>query len=176
MKTISVPWFMPMIAVTAMSFLVYFISQQVLRQSANDPQIQIAEDIVAALSSGKQAADFNISDKINIAKSLAPYSIIYDVNGKPLASTGELNGEIPKLPQGVFESAKSMGENRISWQPQQDVRSALVIVPYPGGYVAAGRSLREVEIRESNMLKLTGVFWGIAMVVMAILFLFRKKK
>ncbi len=47
-------------------------------------------------------------------------------------------------------SASRVGEDRITWQPEPGIRSAVVVVHYTGatpGYVMAGRSLREVEWR-----------------------------
>ena len=47
-NTINVPWYFPTLAITAICLLIHVVSQQILRQSANDPQIQMAEDISAA--------------------------------------------------------------------------------------------------------------------------------
>lgn len=61
------------------------------------------------------------------------------------------------MPQGVLDSAQQHGQNRVTWQPEPRVRSAAVTVPFGGaqpGYVLAGRSLREVEQREDNLLLL----------------------
>ena len=56
----------------------------------------------------------------------------------------------PSLPDGVLQMTKALGENRLTWQPQVGVRIAAVIVASDKGFVLAGRSLREVEIRESS--------------------------
>ncbi len=164
-NTINVPWYFPILAITAICLLIHVISQQTIRQSANDPQIQIAEDISAALNKGKQPSDINSQDKIDIGQSLAAYVMVYDAQGKPMASTGLLDGNIPNLPTGVFEAAKNNGRNMISWKPKNHLRVALVVVPYNNGYVAAGRSLREVEIRLVNLNKILVVFWVVAMLV-----------
>jgi hypothetical protein len=40
----------------------------------------------------------------------------------------------------------------ITWQPEPGVRSAVVMVAYAHGYVLAGRSLEQVELRESSLV------------------------
>jgi len=175
-STINVPWYFPILAITAICLLIHVVSQQIIRQSANDPQIQMAEDIATTLNKGKQPSDFNSQDKIDIAQSLAPYIMIYDVQGKPLASSGQIDGNIPNLPTGVFDAAKNNGRNMISWKPKANVRAALVVVPYHSGFVAAGRSLREVEIREGNLNKIIAVFWVVAMLVIGGILLLNRNR
>jgi hypothetical protein len=142
----------------ALCGLVYLIGQQVLRQSANDPQIQMAEDAATALSNGISAQTLLPSGNVNMVRSLAPFLIIFDDSGKVVASNVFLNGSTPQLPAGVLDDVRKNGEDRFTWQPESDVRIAAVVAPVPGtsaGFVLAGRSLREVEIREDNIEKLT---------------------
>lgn len=139
---------------------IYTVGQQVLRQSANDPQIQLAEDIAQLLSGSTKPSDLASNTKVDIAASLAPFLVITDAKGEVLITSGQLNGKDPAIPLGVFDSTKKMGQDRITWQPRKDVRIALVVVPYKDGYVAVGRSLREVEKREDGILKMVGAAWG----------------
>jgi len=153
---------------TILTGLVYATVQQSLRQSANDPQIQIAEDIATQLDNGRDASSLDSQNKTDIAKGLGPYIIIYDDQGKPLASTALLDGQIPVVPFGVLQNAKVHGENRVTWQPQAQVRSAIVAVPFTGkqsGYVVAGRSLRETEIREHFVFKAALLSWLLLLAV-----------
>lgn len=146
--------------------IAYFMARQILRQGADDPQIQIAEDSAAILSRGEEP-DFirsNVYGQVDLAKSLAPFLITYDRAGKPLSSTGILDGKTPTPPAGVFASAKKHGENRLTWQPKKGVRIAMVLVYYGGareGYVLSGRSLLEVEKREGIIEKIA-VFGALA--------------
>ncbi|MBN9387250.1 MAG: hypothetical protein J0I20_04290 [Chloroflexi bacterium] len=97
-----------------------------------------------------------------MATSLAPYLIIYDNSGKPLAASVELGGAIPEVPAGVFSDLGAQDQKRFTWQPENGVRSAAVLTRYSGktsGYVLAGRSLREVEKRENSLLGLVGLVW-----------------
>jgi hypothetical protein len=93
---------------------------------------------------------------------------MYDQAGKPVAGSGELNGKLPTLPEGVFKYAKNKGEDRITWQPEKGIRSAIVVVSYnspnaQGGFVMAGRSLREVEKREHQLTVRVALLWIISL-------------
>lgn len=175
---------------TILSGMIYATVQQDLRQSANDPQIQAAEDVAASIDKGSDPSSFDVAqnDRVDIAKSLSPYAFIYDTQGKVLAATGELNGEVPSIPlpalqasteqnENFFQRLRRDGgedrENRLTWQPELGVRSAIVVVPFAangGGYVVAGRSLREVEFREDHTLKIVVLGWFLMMSIWTLFF------
>jgi len=160
-QTILKYWLLSAIIICGICFIIYAVVQQDMRQGANDPQIQMAEDAAAQLASGQQAQTVVPAQKVDIATSLAPYLIIFDDTGKPIASSAQLNGQTPTIPSGVFDYVRQMGEDRITWQPQPGVRSAIVVTQFKGahsGFVVAGRSLREVEIRENDALYTTLIF------------------
>jgi hypothetical protein len=155
LKRIAKCWLLIAIIVTGLSGLIYAAIQQDIRQSANDPQIQMAEDAATKLTDGAQVQTVVPSEKVDIAKSLAPYLIVFDATGKPIASSALLDVQIPIIPPGVFNDVRQNGEDRFTWQPQLGVRSAVVVTQFQGshpGFVLAGRSLREVEIREDHIL------------------------
>jgi hypothetical protein len=149
-------WLLLALVICGMSLLMYTTSQQVLRQGANDPQIQIAEDNAAQLAQGAQATTLVGSQTVDMGSSLATWVMVFDDNGQVLSSTARLNGQIPTMPGGFLQQARSSGEYRVTWQPQEGVRSALVVTRFQGtaesGFVVVGRSLREAEIRENNVL------------------------
>ena len=178
-KAILQHWLLVAIIVTGLIGLLYAAVQQNLRQSANDPQIQMAEDTAAKLAEGQSVQNVVPSEKVDIAKSLAPYLIIFDANGNPIASSAQLDGQTPTLPSGVFDSVRQNGEDRITWQPQAGVRSAVVVTQFKGstsGFVLAGRSLREVEKREDGLMQILVAGWVVMMLVtfVATAILFRK--
>lgn len=162
-KNILRAWLPFIVTITAFCLLVYASVQQAYRQSADDPQIQMANDAVNALVQGQSAASLIPATKVLIADSLAPFLIIYDSAGKELASSAALDGQTPVLPDGVLDSARQLGEDKISWQPRNGVRIATVIVSYPGGFVLAGRNMREVERREAQVSAFAGMTWVLAM-------------
>jgi hypothetical protein len=149
-------------AVTALAGLIYVVVQQNYRQSANDPQIQLAEDSAARLGAGAQPQAVVGADTVDLVRSLSPFLIVYDDKGNPVASSAQLNGQTPSLPAGVFSSVRESGEDRLTWQPQEGVREAAVIVQFGGsqpGFVLGGRSLTEVEKRVDQLTWMVGVGW-----------------
>ena len=153
-------------ATTLVCGLIYLSAQQVLRHLANDPQVQIAQNTAAALSRGESPVVFKellpASSKTDMAASLAPFVIAVDENLKPVSSTVELAGKTPIPPDGVFEYAKTHGENRLTWQPRPGLRNATIVVHHDGprpGFVLAGRSLRETETRVDKIGQLMLAGW-----------------
>jgi len=158
---------------TILALALYAIPQQVLRQGANDPQIAMATDLAVYLN------QYGVTDGlsqgvltargggiVDMAKSLSPFLIVYDDEGRALGSTGQLDGQTPAPPQGVFDYVRAHGEERVSWQPilgtGRGVRIAAVVERVSGnqpGFVLAGRSLREVEAREAQVEHMAGLAW-----------------
>ena len=171
-------WLILAVIVTGLSWLIYGVVQKDIRQGADDPQIQLAEDGAARLAGGQSIQEVVPIEKVDIAKSLAPYIIVFDSSGKPVASSALLDGQVPTIPAGVFDAVRQNGEDRISWQPRYGVRSAVVVTQFKGansGFVLAGRSLREVEKREDSMQQIVFVGWiGILLIsLLATVILFR---
>jgi hypothetical protein len=161
-------WLPLAVIVTCLSGLIYLTIQQNIRISANDPQIQIAEDISSQLAEGQNPQDFIPSTKTELSKSLATYIMLFDQNGKLTGSSVTLNGNNPVVPQGVFTSAKksATNETRFTWQPQRGVRSAVVLDYYKGpipGFVLIGRSIKEIEIRETQQEYIIFAGWAVTM-------------
>lgn len=154
-------WLPMALVITLLSGLISGTVRESIRQAADDPQIEMAEDIAAALNAGVRPQSVIPSGQINIAQSLAPYLIIYNQSGYPLISSGVLDNRIPVPPTAAFKTARANGKNRITWEPKPGVRSAAIIVPHrgnPPGYVLAGRSLREIDKRLHQIYQT--VFWG----------------
>jgi hypothetical protein len=161
-------------AVTLLSGMVYIAVQQELRISANDPQIQLAEDGARALAEQQPPDSIVPPGKVDIAQSLAPYLIVFDSQGSPVASNAVLHGVIPDIPKGVLDYTRTHGEDRVTFMPEAGVRSATVIVSVnggQGGFVLAGRSLREVEKRIDQLTQQVGAIWLAAMLVTLVLVL-----
>ena len=137
----------------------YNISQQVLRMSANDPQIQMAEDAAQRLNAGEDAERIVPDHKVDMAASLAPFVIIYDDSGRPVASSVSLDGVTRTPPRGVFDFVRVHGEERVTWQPRPGVRIASVVVRTEKGFVVAGRNMREVETRIDKVQSMAGLTW-----------------
>lgn len=151
-KTVSIikSWLPLAVAITLLSLMIYIVAQQVYRHSADDPQIQMAEDAAVALASGIPASSIVGDNSIDMASSLSPYLIVFDETGAPVASSITLDGKTPLPPAGVLDYTKAHKQDRITWQPRPGLRHAAIMVYFNGkqsGYVLAGRSMREVENR-----------------------------
>ena len=171
-KTIFKIWLPFAVSITACAMLVYASVQQSYRQNADDPQIQMANDTADALTDGQNLSVLIPDAKVSVAKSLAPFLIVYDNDRNELASSVTLDGKTPQLPDGVLEYTKRAGEDRVTWQPRDGVRIAAVIVPYEDGFVLAGRNMREVEAREDQLTQFTGVTWILTLIATFLVIVF----
>lgn len=168
-------WLPIAVAFAGLCVVVYATVQQNYRQTANDPQIQLAEDTAVALGQGVDPTAVVGTYKIDMAKSQSSFAIIYDANGKVLATNGALNGQTPALPSGVLNYTKVHSQDRITWQPQPSSRFALVIQSFSGknsGFIGVGRSLRDTEIREGRLwdMVLIALFGGLAAIYVVAFF------
>lgn len=148
---------------TLFSLVVYATGQFIIRSSANDPQIQMAEDTAAGLAAGMPSGAITPPPGRVIGESLSSFTVIYDAGGNPTAGSANYKGALPKPPKGVFDYAGSHGQNRVTWQLEKGLRFATVIVPYTAsgsnGYVMAARSLRESEARTREFGRITFFGW-----------------
>jgi hypothetical protein len=152
-----VSWLPFAAAMVVTAGLVYAAVQQSLRSGANDPQLQIAGDLAAQLSGGASAGPLLGTSKVDVATSLSPYAVVFDGAGRPVAATGVLDGAVPVPPPGVLRAAQGH-RTELTWEPRDGVRSAIVVLPFHGpqgtGTVMVGRSLTEVEKRETLLVEL----------------------
>ncbi len=163
------------LAVTTLIFgTIYGGVQQVYRQTANDPQVQIAEDAVAQIETGADPKALVPTQPVDLAKSLDTFITITDSSGKVVASSATLDGKPPVPPFGVLTASKS-GQNKITWQPKKGVRMAIVVQAAKGGstYVILGRSLRTTEERISQWTNMAAIGWLVSVALILSLALFK---
>jgi hypothetical protein len=154
-------FFLPLaVLATATCGLAYAETQQALRSGANDPQVQLAEDAGTRLDAGATPSSVvDTSYAVDLARSLAPFVIVFNAQGLILASNASLDGGQAAPPKGALESARPGSPNAVTWQPRDGLRFATVTVAWKGGTVLAGRSLRVVEEREANAELIAGAAW-----------------
>jgi sensor histidine kinase regulating citrate/malate metabolism len=167
-------WFIySAVVVTLLSGILYVSIQQSFRQNLNDPQIQIVEDIVHRLKQGSALQDQVPPQKVAIDTSLTWFVVLYDTEGNPIVGNGYIGDKLPVVPKGVFDMAKSWGENRRTLEPARGVRIASVIQPFvaqeANGYVLVGRNMREVESRIGEMGLKIFVAWVVVIGTLFIL-------
>ncbi len=152
----------PVTALTIVLVAIEVCVQQNYRMSANDPQIQMAQDAATGIADARQAiATQRVRyPRVDISKSLTPWLAVYDRHGALLAASATLDGAGPVPPSGVFQNAMTVPDDRLTWQPRVGVRAAIDVRPIAGGgFVVAGRSLREVEHREGDLLRILLGAW-----------------
>ena len=161
MKTVSILKNLIIAAmITVCCLLVYASVQQVYRTSANDPQIQMGRDVTNDLKHAR-SIDHYFSDTVDLSESLSPFIVLYDINGKPLRSSGLLHGQMLPIPGGVFKDI-DLDHKEITTMPERKVRLAMSITKtgvQPIAYVATGRSLNEIEFREASLLQTVFFVW-----------------
>jgi hypothetical protein len=138
--------------ITLLCGIVYITVQQSYRLSANDPQLQLAEDAANAINKGVDPKSLVSSTAaIDISQSLSPYLLIYDARGNVVAGSATLNSKPLKIPQGVIDYIQKNGKDAATWQPAPGVRQAMVGFSTTNkGYITvSGRSLRNTEERIS---------------------------
>jgi len=159
---------------TVLSFGLAVIPQQVLRLGANDPQVEITGNLKASLQQGADPSSLVAKEPVDIRESLSSFVMVFDEQGRQLASSAQLNGASPIPPAGVFDYVRKHGEGRVTWQPQSGVRIATVMRHVaPGGFILAGRNMREVEAREQLATTQAGLVWlGMLAIIVVGTFLF----
>lgn len=147
---------------TAGCLLIYVAVQQLYRQTANDPQVEMAHEIARELDAGLPPDAVVPSRPVDIGVSLAPYVMVLDASGHVVASSGRLHNEPRVVPVGVLDTVRASGEERVTWQPERGVRVATVVVRLAGstpGFVLVGRSLEESEARTFQFGHLVALAW-----------------
>ena len=153
-------WLPLAVAVTATIGFAYVATQQGYRNGLNDPQTQMTFDTASRLDSGAAAGSVVPTPVVDIDSSLAPFVIIYSAANQPIAWSGTLGGKPPVPPTGVLDAARTGTPNKVTWQPRPQVRIASVSVAAADGLVVlAGRNMRDVESRVSELGKLAALAW-----------------
>lgn len=159
---------------TVVLLIVYLAVASTYRQNANDPQVELVENLSAALSTGIPASFlFNNVARVDMNTSLSLFAIAFDDTGKILATSGFNATSTPYIPPiGVFEYVRSHGQDRVTWEPVKSKRYALVMDNFKlassSGFVMAARSLRETELRKAQLGSNMFVGWLLLMILNAV--------
>jgi hypothetical protein len=153
-------------ALTLLALGGYVVAQQTIRRAADHPQVEMARAAVTRLDSGASPDSVLPTTGVDIASSQDAYLIVVGTEGKVLASSATLGGVPPVPPAGVFDYVRTHGEDAISWEPAPGVRSAIVIDSFKGGFVVAGRSLKDTEELENNLILWVGAAWAAGMLAL----------
>lgn len=160
--------------VTGLVALHYLGMQQYVRLALNDEPNEIATDITAQLAPSSSLANVSLNkNPVDLKDSLSSFTLIYGADKKQIAASSDLNGKAPSIPEGVLDFAKSHGENRITWQPENGLRYAIVVKYFNDkseGFVVVGKSLKESEKKQSALLLESVATWTVLQVVTLVAF------
>jgi hypothetical protein len=132
-----------------------------LRNGADREPERLAQAAQSRLAAGTEPPAV-LPAPVDMASSSAPFVMVFDRNGRLLASSGELNGQVPQLPAGVLDWVLRHGEDRITWQPAPSLREATVILPYGGrhpGFVLVAQSLGGVSNQQLELSRKVLYVW-----------------
>jgi sensor histidine kinase regulating citrate/malate metabolism len=158
--------------VTVLIGSIFVTGQHLYRSNANDPQVEISEQISEFIKQGAPAdAIIDQEQAMDITNSLSAFAIVYDKDGKLVVSSGKIGEEIPTPPSSVFDSAKATGQNRFTWEPKKGTRIAAVLrkVDDEKGFILVGRNLREIENREQALTFVIAIIWIVLLGISALL-------
>jgi len=164
-------WFGYAAMMTLVCILVYITVQQVYRSSANDPQLQMAQDVAIAINKSVDPKSLPATQTgIEISEGLSPYVLVFDPSGNIVAGSATLNGKVLRIPQGVIDYIRKNGRDAASWQPQPGVRQAMVGISAANGkyIVAAGRSLSPTEERIGRLGEQVVFGWVMSLIGMLV--------
>lgn len=162
MKKITLIFWIIEVAICFVLGSIYVVTQQNIRQSANDLPTVMAKDAVDAIKhSLSSESDFWTlvpTKNIELSRSISPFLYITKSDGAKNnsdISNASLDEKTLSFPLGIFSYAKDHGVDKVTWQPKNGVREAIVVMPYSfsngvtsfDGFVIAGQSLTEYENR-----------------------------
>lgn len=139
------------------------------------PQIEITEALQNALLLGAQPQEVvpDSSGVIDVGKITTPLVAVFDAEGQAVAYNAMVNGSAPVPPKGVFEEALARGENRITWEPEEGTRIALIVRPVgDAGFAVSGKNLRIAEEQIASLWLRAWFMLGFALLLTLALELF----
>lgn len=156
-------WAILAVPITFILLTVYIVAHQLLRQTANDPLVQSAEDWAATIETNVNPNRLDLGNYIDPSLSYQNFGIVYDQDGKIIATSVAAPSDMTQ-PDGVFDSVDAAPNNevRYTWQPATGDRYATVMkranLQSKSYYVLAGRNLKLIEQHQSQAMWL--IFFG----------------
>jgi hypothetical protein len=129
---------------------IYGVMQQSERQGANDTPQRLASQVSSELSRGSSAT-IDALPRVDLSNSLAPFVIVFSVDGTPSSGNGYLHRALASPPAGVVRTARRTGHESVTWQPSAGLRFATVSIRSGDRVVMAGQSLAPSERRTVNI-------------------------
>lgn len=163
------PWLVVLVIMIVGFGTIFATVQQAQRSEANSPQIQLAQDAASTLNKGGQTFSV-IENRVEIDKSLAPFTNVYDKKGNVVIGSGYLDGKVPKVPKGILEDSRGKAYHAVTWEAKDGVRIAAIVVEGKDYYVLSGRNIKEVEKNEAKTLQIVLFGWIVAAGLLGVVF------
>ncbi|WP_457946019.1 hypothetical protein ACTAQI_11645 [Pseudarthrobacter sp. alpha12b] len=156
-------WCVAAAIITTLAFgSVYVTLQQIGRHSANT-----APAAAAAARLQQPGSDTTAGPRLELAPDSGVFLIVYGDNNSPLSSTVTLHGSIPVVPDGVLETARALGSDTVTWQPEPALRMAIVARQAAGKVVVAGQLLAPFEESDRMTMMFLAAGWLGSILVLA---------
>lgn len=169
-------WLPLAVAVTLLCGTAFGVAQQTLRFGADELPSRIAEDSAYMLERGVGAASIVGVRQMDLDRTLSPFVIILNGTGGIVASSATFSGSALAPTPEILLQAQENGEHRVTWEPKEDLRFALVIrhlsITYPN-YVVIGQSLKPTEAHVAQVKTMVfGAWLGTMLVTLLTVWLF----
>jgi hypothetical protein len=150
------------LVVTLVFGSVYVALQQLERSSANEAP-------AAALAAQAQSAQPMTAPgpRLKLTPDSGVFIIVYGADNRPESGTVTLDGQLPVVPGGVLDAARTSGFDAVTWQPEPELRMAIVARPSAGKVVVTGQSLAPYEDRDRRTLIILALGWLCSVFVIA---------
>ncbi|HAG27614.1 TPA: hypothetical protein DCG61_02440 [Patescibacteria group bacterium] len=168
----AVAIFVALVALVSVLFIsICYSARTVFRQQANDPQIEVTEQVAGIVRQGVPIdAIVSSAEQIDLNSSKALFVMIFDNERSLAGSSAQLNGEAPSVPSEVFDKTNEMGEYRFDFEPSESLKFAGVMKKIDdSAYVLAGRSLSEMETRAAALEQPLWIGWIISVLLSLLL-------
>ncbi len=164
--------------VTVIFGAIFSTGQQVLRGDSDYPQVEVVQQVEGIIKQGVPLdVIVNSEEAIDLEDSMSLFVMIFDKDKNLVGSSAKIGEQSPTPPAGSFDEAKSNGENRFTWQPQDGVRVAAVLKPVGDqAFVLAGKSLVETDKRIKTLTICTLIGWAVSILFALLLTLAIKPK
>jgi hypothetical protein len=144
------PWIGALIILMVFTGTTYGVMQQIERQGANDGPLRLASQVSSELARGSSPTIDGLP-RVALSNSLAPFVVVFGVDGKPSSGNGYLRGALASPPSGMIGTARKVGQVSVTWQPSTGLRFATVSIKSGDRVVMAGQSLAPSEHRTENL-------------------------
>ncbi|MET3932778.1 hypothetical protein [Arthrobacter sp. OAP107] len=158
----TVGWLTAVLVVSLVFGSVYVALQQLGRSSANEaPAAALAAQVQLAKPTPAPGPRSELTSESGV------FVIVYGADNRPESGTVTLDGWLPAVPGGVLNTARTSGFDAVTWQPEPELRMAIVARPSAAKVVVAGQSLGPYEDRDRRTLVILALGWLVSVLVIA---------